>query len=117
MFPAGDNERGPFEVAGNANLLRAALSSLDRGGVCTLVGMLGPGEDFMFPWEALRRERRLQTSHLGPIEAIAVYLDMYARGIVRDISPMVKTWPLREWTVAITESRLGRTGRAVLVMP
>jgi S-(hydroxymethyl)glutathione dehydrogenase/alcohol dehydrogenase len=106
-----------FEAVGLAGLCRQAIESLAIRGAATIVGVLPPDAEISFPWMAIRRECRVQTSRMGSNQFrtdIPTYLDFYRQGRL-DLDAMVtKRGRIGDINEAFRAMKAGEVARTVL---
>lgn len=105
-----------FEVVGYTPTLNLALSVLERGGTCVLVGNLAPKTQD-FPLQAVVTK---EISVLGSCSSAGEYplcLDLIARGVI-DVKPMIETVaPLAEgaaWFAKLSAKDGGKYMKVIL---
>jgi S-(hydroxymethyl)glutathione dehydrogenase/alcohol dehydrogenase len=106
-----------FEAAGSVILVRQAIESLAIRGTATLVGVLPPDAMIEFPWMAIRREGRVQTSRMGSNRFrtdIPLYLEYYRQGRLLLDEMVTRRDPISDINLAVAAVRSGEVARAVL---
>ncbi|GGZ25703.1 alcohol dehydrogenase [Streptomyces inusitatus] len=106
-----------FECVGNTALVRQAIDLLDRGGQAVLLGMTAPSAEASFPPAAMFLDKSILGCRYGssrPQHDIALYADLYRRGLLLLDELITRTYPVEEFARAADDARGGRVTRAVL---
>ena len=94
-----------------------AIESLAIRGTATIVGVLPPDAMIEFPWMAIRRECKVQTSRMGSNRFrydIPLYLDFYRQGRLKLDDMVTKRGQLCDINEAFRAMKAGEVARTVL---
>ncbi|GAA2222342.1 Zn-dependent alcohol dehydrogenase [Streptomyces amakusaensis] len=106
-----------FECVGDTALVGQAIDLLDRGGQAVLLGMTAPSARASFPPAAMFLDKSILGCRYGssrPQHDIALYADLYRRGLLLLDELATRTYPVEEFSRAADDARAGRVTRAVL---
>ena len=106
-----------FEAVGVPKLARQCIEMLGVGGTATIVGILPTGTSIEVPFEAMRDERKLQTSRMGSNRFrtdIPNYIELYRQGRLKLDEMVTVTRPLDDINEAFRAMKAGEVVRNVL---
>lgn len=106
-----------FECVGSTALIRAAIDLLDRRGQAVLLGMPSPSARADFLPASLFLDKSVLGCRYGssrPQYDIALYADLYRRGLLLLDELVTATYPVEDFAKAADDARHGRVARGVL---
>ncbi|MEU0088380.1 Zn-dependent alcohol dehydrogenase [Streptomyces sp. NPDC006274] len=106
-----------FECVGSTALIRAAIDLLDRRGQAVLLGMASPSARADFLPASLFLDKSVLGCRYGssrPQHDIALYTDLYRRGLLLLDELVTATYPVEDFAKAADDARHGRVARGVL---
>lgn len=106
-----------FECVGSTALIRAAIDLLDRRGQALLLGMASPTAEASFLPASLFLDKSVLGCRYGssrPQHDIALYADLYRRGLLLLDELVTATYPVEDFAKAAADLRHGRVARGVL---
>lgn len=108
-----------IEAIGLPQTVSLAFALLGKGGLATIVGVMGPGVKVELPGIDFLREKRVQGSLMGgvrPAIDIPRYVDLYRQGKLH-LDPLIsRRRPLREINEGMAELHGGEAARTVIMM-
>ena len=106
-----------FEAVGLPVLVRQAVESLAIRGTATIVGVPPDGSELSFPFSAIRRECKVQTSRMGSNQFrtdIPRYLEFYRQGRLNLDDMVSRRGRLEDINEAFRAMKAGEVARSVL---